>query len=88
MRDEDENAELAANFGWILLAIGLMFVVGGVDAIRRGKVTQSVQHRWGYFQDYDVECEHNPIQFLIYVLLYFTIGGALVVCGVYQLLTR
>ena len=87
MRD-DEEIEVHENFGWALLVIGLLFVSEGLDAIRSGKVTQSVRHRLGYVEVIDVESERNPILFLVHVSLRFVLGGVFLTLGASCLLTR
>jgi hypothetical protein len=77
----------SARYDFIVLAAGLLVVLGGLITLRTGKTLQG-RHFWDDPEDRDGAREHSPIQFWVHVALYFAIGGALVAYGANQLLTR
>lgn len=78
----------SARYDLVVIAAGLLLILGGLVALRTGKAVLGSRPRWDLAGDRDAECKHGPIRFWVHVALYFAIGGALVAYGANGLLMR
>jgi hypothetical protein len=71
---------------WGLLAAGAVFLLGALLSMLSGSVWQSVRHRWGFLQHYQIRRDDNPIQFWFMILIQVLIGAALLGFGLERLI--
>ena len=82
------NMNESTHYDLVVIAAGLLVVLGGLVSLRTGKTLQRAWSSYGAGEDCEVNRQNSPIQFWVHVALYFAIGGALVAYGVNQLLMR